>query len=253
MEKTDYYHIIFKRKSVRNYDLTPLDEDTLAEISKHLDNLKPMYDNIKTEIKIISSSEVESRKMKKSFHYIAVFSETNGDYLTNVGFMLQQMDLYLSAGGIGCCWQGSPMPKKEVLESSDLEFIILLAFGKPNEPLHRKVSEFRRKSLQEISDIQGADELLEAARLAPSAGNSQPWFFKGNKSIIHAYTSKVYPVKKYPASIVKKYNTISMGVAIYHLRVAAEHFGKNMEILFDKTLKENFSEGYEYTASLKVG
>ncbi len=94
MEKTDYYPIIFKRKSVRNYDLTPLDEDTLAEISKHLDNLKPMYDNIKTEIKIISSSEVESRKMKKSFHYIAVFSETNGDYLTNVGFMLQQMDLY---------------------------------------------------------------------------------------------------------------------------------------------------------------
>ncbi len=44
-----------------------------------------------------------------------------------------------------------------------------------------------------------------------------------------------------------------MGVAIYHLKVAAEHFGKNMEILFDKPLKENVPEGYEYTASLKVG
>jgi hypothetical protein len=211
-----------------------------------------MYYDIKTEVKIISSDEVESRKMKKSMHYLAVFSDTSGDYLTNVGFMLQQTDLYLSANGIGCCWQGSPQPKEEVLETSDLEFIILLAFGKPNESLHRNISEFRRKPLQEITDIEGADDLLEAARLAPSAGNSQPWFFKGNKSLIHAYTSKAYPVKKYAAEIVKKYNTISMGTAIYHLNVAAEYFGKNMDILFDKTAKENAPEGYEYTASLKV-
>jgi nitroreductase len=252
MKKTDYYHIIFKRKSVRNYDLTPFDDDTIAKISEHLDNIEPMYYDIKTEVKIISSDEVESQKMKKSRHYIAVFSDTSGDYLTNVGFMLQQTDLYLSANGIGCCWQGSPQPKEEVLKSSDLEFIILLAFGKPNEPLHRKVSEFRRKSLQEITDIDGADDLLEAARLAPSAGNSQPWFFKGNKSLIHAYTSKAYPVKKYPAATVKKYNTISMGAAIYHLKVALKHFGKNMDILFDKTAKENVPDGYEYTVSLKI-
>jgi hypothetical protein len=43
-----------------------------------------------------------------------------------------------------------------------------------------------------------------------------------------------------------------MGTAIYHLNVAAEYFGKNMDILFDKTAKENAPEGYEYTASLKV-
>lgn len=252
MKINDYYSIIFKRKSIRSYDLTPLDDDTLRAISKHLNNLGPMYYDIKTEVKIISSSEVESRKMKKALHYIAVFSDTSGDYLTNVGFMLQQTDLFLSASGIGCCWQGSPQPKEEVLETSDLEFVILLAFGKPHEPLHRNVSEFRRKPLQEITDIEGADDFLEAARLAPSAGNSQPWFFKGNKSLIHAYTSKAYPVKKYSPEIVKKYNTISMGTAIYHLNVAAEHFGKNMGILFDRKAEENVPDGYEYTVSLKV-
>ena len=113
-----------------------------------------MYYDIKTEIKIISADEVESRKMKKSTHYLAAFSDTNGDYLTNVGFMFQQTDLYLSADGIGCCWQGSPQPTEEVLETSDLEFIILLAFGRPSESLHRNVSEFRRKRLQEITDIE---------------------------------------------------------------------------------------------------
>lgn len=252
MEKADYYSTIFKRKSIRNYDSIPLDDGTLREISKHLDNLEPMYYDIQTEIKIISSDEVESMKMKKSPHYIAVFSDTHGDYLTNVGFMLQQTDLYLSANGIGCCWQGSPQPKEEVLKTSDLEFIILLAFGRPNEPLHRDVSEFKRKSLQEITDIKGADDLLEAARLAPSAGNSQPWFFTGNKNLIHAYTSKAYPVKKYSPEIVKKYNTISMGTAIYHLSVAAKYFGKKMGILFDKKAEEHAPKGYEYTVSLEV-
>ncbi len=252
MEKTDYYSILFKRKSIRNFDLTPLDENTLAEVSKHLNNLKPMYDDIKTEVKIISSDEVEAR-MKKAPHYIAVFSEPKNDYLVNIGFMLQQMDLFLSAKNIGSCWQGSPKPKEEVLKTSDLEFVILLAFGNSAEPLHRSNAlEFRRKPLNEISSIKGADELLEAARLAPSAGNSQPWFFTGDKNMIHAYGSKSYTVTAFAESLVKKYNTISMGIAIYHLKVALEHFNKKSKIVFDETAKMNSPEGYDYVASLKV-
>ncbi len=250
MEITDYYPIIFKRKSIRNYDLTPLDDNTVAEISKHLDNLKPMYDNIKTEMKIISSDEVKTRIMKKAPHYIAVFSQKKEGYLTNVGFMLQQMDLFFSANGLGSCWQGIPKPKKEVLKSSNLEFVILMAFGKPKESLHRgSVSEFKRKPLQEISNVKGADELLEAARLAPSAANSQPWFFTGEDSIIHVYSAKPNFLK---ALLVKKYIPIDMGIAIYHLKVAAKHFGKKTEIVFDKTAEENAPKGYEYIASLKV-
>ncbi len=118
MEKTDLYSTIFKRKSIRNYDLTPLDENTLTEISNHLKGLDPLYDDIKTELKIISGNDVKRRMMKKAPHYIAVFSEAKEGYLTNVGFMLQQMDLFLSANGIGSCWQGIPKPKKEVLKSS---------------------------------------------------------------------------------------------------------------------------------------
>lgn len=46
----------YKRESIRNFDLTPPpDNNTLAEISDYLQNLKPMYNEIKTELKIISS------------------------------------------------------------------------------------------------------------------------------------------------------------------------------------------------------
>jgi len=250
MENKDLYETIFKRKSIRNYDLTPLDEDTLNDISNHLNNLEPLYDDIKLELKIISESDVNRRFMKKAPHYIAIFSENKEGYLTNVGFMLQQMDLLFSANGIGTCWQGIPKPKKEVLKSSNLEYVIVIAFGKPDEPLYRtSLSEFKRKPLHEMSEVQGADEIVEAARLAPSATNSQAWFFAGDANMIHVYALKPGLIRRL---VAKKYIPIDVGIALYHLKLAAEHFGKNPEIIVDKSAPDSSKQGYEYIASLKL-
>ncbi|MGB9979267.1 nitroreductase family protein [Methanobacterium sp.] len=256
MEITDYYDIIFKRKSIKKYDLTPLDERALEEISNQLKNLKQMYDDIKTEVKILPLEQVEAKKKKKQApHYIAIFSEPKNNYLVNAGYMLQEMDLFLSGNDIGSCWLGSPRPNEDVLKNSDLEFVIVMAFGNPQKPkeLHRNgASDFKRKPLDEISTVKGADEIVDAARLAPSAGNSQPWFFTGDENMIHVYGSKPYAVKEHKAPKVKKYNTISIGIAIYHLQVAFEHFGKNAEIVSDENAKTNAPENYDYITSLKV-
>lgn len=249
MDNKELYETIFKRKSIRNYDLTTLGQNTLKEISDHLQSLTPMYEDIEVELKIISPELVKRRFMKKAPHYIAVFSEAKEGYLTNVGFMLQQMDLYLSAKGLGSCWLGIPQPTKELLKSSDMEFIIFLSFGKPTAPLHRKsVSEFKRKSLEEISDVADAEELLKAARLAPSAGNSQPWFFTGEENIIHVYSIKPGFIR---GLLSGKFIPIDVGIAFYHLKLAAEYLGKKTEIVFDKTVPDNSSKGYEYVASLR--
>ena len=250
MIENDIYQTIFKRKSIRDYNLTPFDEDTLKEIEEYLCALKPLYSEIRTELKILSLNDVKRRMMKKAPHYIAVFSQAKNGYFTNIGFMLQQIDLFLSFNGIGSCWQGIPQPKKKVLKSSNLEFVILIAFGKPKVPLQRtSTSEFRRKPLHEITDISDADELLEAARLAPSAANSQPWYFTGDKTIINTYSVKPNILK---ALLIKKYISIDIGIALYHLKVAAEYFGKTTEILFNETAKETPPKGYEYVLSLKV-
>lgn len=251
----NYYDSIFKRKSVKRYDPTPLSEDTLKDISNHLNNLKPLYDDIKTEVKILPLADVQVKKKKKEApHYLAMFSQTKEGNFANLGFMMQQTDLFLNGNGIGSCWQGSPKPKEEVLKNSNLEFVIVMAFGNPRDSktVHRDISEFERKPLSEITTIEGADELLEAARLAPSSGNIQPWFFAGDKSLIHVYTSKSYPKKDYPIQIIKKYNTISVGIALCHLKVAAEHSGSNMDFLFDKKAENHVHEGYDYTISLKL-
>ncbi len=256
MEMPDYYDVIFKRRSIKRYNQAPLDEKVIEEISNQLKNLKPMYDDIKTEVKILPLDDVEVMKKKKQApHYITLFSEPKGNYLVNAGFMLQEMDLFLSGNDIGSCWLGSPRPNDEVLKNSNLEFVIVMAFGNPKDPesLHRNsTSEFKRKPLNEISSVKGADEVLGAARLAPSAGNSQPWFFTGDENMIHAYIYKPYAVKEHKAPRVKRYNTISMGIAIYHLNVALEHFGKKADISTDETARMNPPEGYDYVTSLKV-
>ncbi len=253
MVMVDLYPQIFKRKSIRNYDLTPLEEGTLDPVVEYINDLEPLYDDIKVDIKILTSDDVNPRMMKKAPYYIAVFSENNEGYKTNVGYMLQQMDLFFSANGWGSCWQGIPKPRNNIIESSDLKFVILMAFGKSNVPLHRtSTMEFKRKPLMKISDIKNegyVGALLEAARLAPSATNSQPWFFKGDNHVIHVYSFKPSILR---ALILKKYIPIDLGIVICHLKMAAQHFGKNPEIIFDKTGEENSPHGYEYVTSMKI-
>ena len=246
----DPYSIVFQRRSIRNYNQDPLDKNTLNKIKSQLKTIKPLYKDIKTEFKILSTENVNQRMMKKAPHYIAAFSEVKEGYLTNIGFMLQQMDLYLSMKGIGTCWQGIPSIKKDVQGSNGLKFIILMAFGKSGDNIHRQdISEFKRKPFHEISDNAEVQEIIEAARMAPSATNSQAWYFTGDNDVINAFIVKPNVLKRV---IAGKYPPLDMGIALYHLYIAAEHFGRKVTFTFDEGTKENSPQNTEYVISLKL-
>jgi nitroreductase len=247
MQNKDFYDIIYKRKSVRKYDLEPLGKNTLEDISAYMDKVKPLYENIKTEMNIVGGEVVKNILPIKAPHYILISSENKEGYLTNVGFILQQVDLFLSSNGLGSCWVGMAQPKKEILKKFQLEYVIALAFGNPTESLHREnISEFKRKTIEKIRDDDKEDKLIEAVRLAPSATNSQPWFLKVDNNKIHAYCIKSNFIK---AIVYKKMNQIDMGIAMCHLWIAARHFGKNVKFVTDKGAVENPPAGYYYTVS----
>ncbi|UTB31894.1 MAG: nitroreductase [Methanobacterium sp. ERen5] len=239
MDKNDIYETIFRRKSIRKYDQDPLDGEILKDIEREVGNLKPLIPGIKTEVLLISSEDVKTRMMKKAPHYLAVFSEESEGYLTNVGYMLQQMDLLFSSNGIGCCWQGIPTIKDHVKPRSKLKFVILLAFGNPDEPLHRSDrSEFKRNPIEKMTDITITDEnreILEAARLSPTATNSQAWFLSGDASSIDVFTTKPNFIR---SLIAKKYIPMDAGIVIYQIMVAANHFNKNPEIVFKEGIEK---------------
>ncbi len=248
MDNLDFYSTIFKRKSVRKYSKEPLESSQLQKVRDHIDGLTPLYENIRTEIVILSDSEIKTMLPIKAPHYVAVYSEAKEGYLTNAGFMLQQVDLFLSANGIGACWLGMGSPNKKAAPRNGLEFVITLAFGAADEPLHREsISEFKRKELSEISSVKGADELLEAARLAPSASNSQPWYFTGSAGSILVCRKLPNMLK---AALYGKFNQVDMGIALYHLRTAALHMGKTIEFR-----KENAAvpKGHEYITTVHIG
>jgi hypothetical protein len=245
LENIDLYPAIFKRKSVRRYDPTPLDEAILAKITRFTATLKPLYDDIKTEMKIVSGDTVRGLFGVKAPHFLVFSSEKKTGYLTNAGFLLQQVDLSLSTNEIGSCWQGVAKPFKGFTVSSGLEIVITLAFGRPAEPSHRKmVEEFRRVSMDKISEVKGMDDLLEAARLAPSANNSQMWFFTGGDGRINVYMAK--------SLFLGRVASIDAGIAICHIWVATIHQGKHFMFVQDLEAEKNAPSGKFYVATLRV-
>ncbi len=246
MEQTNLYPTIFKRKSIRKYSLIPLDKKTLSEIAKYISSVKALVPGINTEMQIVGQEDVKLLIPIKAPHYLLFYSENKEGYLMNAGYMLQQVDLFLSANSIGSCYIGMGQPTKG---ESELEFVMIIAFGNPTELVHRiNASEFKRKSLLQITDVTNNNRLLETARLAPSASNGQPWFFTGSNGIIHAYCSKPNFIK---ALLYEKMNKIDMGIALCHLVISAEHVGYEVGIVRDTKAEAHAPKGYYYIATMQ--
>lgn len=202
--------VIFSRKSCRSYTDTLLDLEVFSEA---LANLTPLYPEIRTEFRIVSREEVRSVCRFIPKQLIAAYSEVKDGYLENVGFLLQQVDLRLQKNGIGVCWIGLGKPTVE--GPSDKEFVILLAVGEPDCEIKRTREEFTRKPPVEISDI--ADPKLEPARFAPSAINSQPWYFVHENDTVHVYRTTNILKKSFSLG---RMNQIDMGIALAHLYIS---------------------------------
>ncbi len=209
--------IIRKRKSIRKYDKTPLDEATLTRVREKLGNLTPLFPDIQYSVTIADKTKGLLAQGSGASSFLVFRSEDKDGAYENIGFIGQQMDLWFSENGLGSCWLGMAKPN----ECGDLPYVISMAFGKPAEALHRNLADFKRKSLPDISD--GNDARLEAARLAPSGMNAQGWYFSAVDGKIHCYRKK-------PGVIAsEKLSRIDMGIALWHIASETERFCFNRE------------------------
>lgn len=208
---------IYKRQSCRTYNQTLLDEKTLDDIKTFISQAKILNDNIKWDYDIVTSNNVKSLLRWRAPHYIFIFSEEKENYKENIGFIFQQLDLYLQSIGIASCWLGMVSPNSEyVNKNPELKFIITISFGKSSTKTYREITDFNRKKLEEIADK--PDEKLKPAQYAPSAINSQPWYFTHNDDgSYNVYREKLGFIKK---RTVGKWNPIDMGISLAHLYVA---------------------------------
>jgi hypothetical protein len=248
MTNSQLYNAIFRRRSIRKYDMSPLPADTIEKLQEYASVAKPLDESIRYEFAYLGSADVKNLLPIKAPHYICLYSEKKGNYLMNAGFLLQQIDLYLSDNHLASCWLGMAKPAKGVpVLMNGLEFVIMLAFGNTTEPLHRaSTSEFKRKNLPEISSVVGANELLEPVRLAPSASNTQPWFFSGDLDHISVSRKKLNLLK---AQVYGKMNQIDIGISLFHLWLSLDHQGDVASYSFEKDAAPS---GYEFMAKVKI-
>lgn len=222
---------VYRRKSIRKYSEEKLTTEQLTAVKGYLHQAKALIPEIKVEYEIVPCSETNCKFNAE--YCLIVYSEEANLWLANVGYLLEQWDLYLATMSIGVCWYG--MGKVEETEKNGLKYAIMLSFGKCDEDDFRKNSEeFNRKALADIWSVAKSSQSVacgqvgEIARLAPSAVNSQPW-----KVIEEGNTLKVYREKgKTPVLsniLFKRWNKVDIGIFLCFLDVALESEGYTYE------------------------
>lgn len=211
----DLLEAIKIRKSTRKYKEEDVSLELQDKILAFCENTKKLYSDILTKCVILSKKDIKCILPFVTNQTIVLYSEEKEGYLENAGFIMQQVDLYLKTLGLGSCWLGMGKTKEELSNYDNLKYVIMLTFGYPDGELARSESEFKRMSLNEISDI--IDDRLEVARLAPSSVNSQPWYFTHVDDIIHVYRMSRGLIK---IDRLEKMNQIDIGIALCHLYVA---------------------------------
>lgn len=239
--------MIYKRKSTRSYTNVPVEEETLRKIREFAGSLTPLYPEIRTQMVVVDGEDVSCILPWKTKQVLALFSEKKEGAAENIGFLFQQLELYLQSLGLGACWLGMGSLKPDEIDvlpdakdAREMAFVIMIAFGYPKGELYRdSTAAFKRKPLREISDRE--DSRLEPARLAPSSVNSQPWYFVHEGDTVRAYCIRAGLLKKKTPHAM---NRVDMGIALAHLYVA------NPET-FRFFREENIPElkNYSYTGS----
>ena len=198
--------MIYRRKSCRSFTGATVDAALLETIKAF--PMKPLHPEIKVHWDIVTRNQVKCICPWTTPQLISIYSEETEGYLENVGFLFQQMDLYLQTLGLGVCWLGmGRMNPKTTTQVEGMKFVIMLAFGHPKgDQLRHDLKGFKRKSMEQITDR--PDAKLEPARLAPSAVNSQPWYFTHEGDTIHVWCSK-------------KGSPLDAGIALAHLYVSS--------------------------------
>ncbi len=252
------YDIIFSRKSIRSFYQETIDWEVIEDILRFADSLPMLTKDIKVEFKLISNIE-QNQGFNSPFavrapYYICLSSEKKDDYLLNAGYLMQQLSLYIETKELGTCFLGAASPGWGLKKTMTFDYVITLAFGKSKVPLYRDPFLAKRSPEKELvvyKEEAPADvrKMLDAARLAPSAYNGQPWRFVVYKNRIHVF------VKKNPwfAKPLDKLKMIDMGIMLANMMISAEELWVDLNLTKSDVVSNKSLRSNEYVLTVLIG
>lgn len=228
----NYYDMIFKRKSFHLFrGKESISEQELQALEDFIQTVRPLDSSIKTKIKIVPEKETSCKR--GGDYCIEFYSEEKGNHLRNVGYLGEQIDLWLADKNIGALWYGIGKPDEKTCD--DLKFIIMISIAKMPETSFRKdMFKAKRKPLNEIwnGDTLSGNQysVAEIVRFTPSACNTQPWSVENSGNELSVFRYKK-PGKRgiMPADKVRYYNRIDIGIFMFFLEVCLEQNGYSFE------------------------
>lgn len=229
------YNMIFKRKSFHIFkDIGTISAAELLTIEQKYKTFQPLEENIRTAVRIVSAKETTCRRGQE--YCILLYSEKKDNYLQNIGYIGEQLDLFLTSQNIGSLWFG--IGKTEEKSYNGMEFVIMIAIAKVGETKFRKdMYKSKRKPAEEIWIGDKIENVTDIVRFAPSACNTQPWIVENTNGCIKIFRYKK-PGKRgiMPANKVSFYNRIDIGIFLCFMDLCFLH----EDIGFDrKIISEN--------------
>ena len=143
--------MIFRRKSFhifRNVGNESISKDELNDMQNAYSEFIPLNPGIKTAIRIVSEKQTNSKRGGE--YCVLLYSEKKDGYLQNIGYLGEQLDLYLVSRNIGTLWFGIGKTKEEPFEG--MEFVIMFSIRKISDDSKYRKDMFKskRKSAEEI-------------------------------------------------------------------------------------------------------
>lgn len=221
----ELYKMIFKRKSFhlfRNIGNDRISANEVEQIEKAYQTLTPLCPEIKTAIRIVPAADTSCKRGQQ--YCILLYSEKKERYLQNIGYLGEQLDLYLVSQNIGTLWFGIGKANEDSYEG--LDFVIMIAISKiDDEKKFRKdMFKSKRKSINEIWFGEPVNGVSDIVRFAPSACNTQPWIVEHTDTVLNIYRYKKQGKRGImPAAKVAYFNQIDMGIFLCFLELCLQH------------------------------
>ena len=244
------YDMIFKRNSFhlfRNIGNERITDDELKDIEKEFNNFEPLVEDITVKMKIVKDSTTCRRGQE---YCILLYSEKKDNYLQNIGYIGEQLDLYLVSKNIGTLWFG--IGKVEEKQLDGLDFVIMIAIAKVDDETKFRKDMYKSKR-KELAEIWNGDYYLDIANIArftPSACNTQPWIVDSSEKELKVYRYRK-PGKRgiMPVDMVKHYNQIDIGIFLCFLELCLNknniNFKRNVYVEENVDNEKNLTATYE--------
>lgn len=251
------YEAIFNRRSVRKYKMEPIPGDVFRQLDRFLEELIPLYPEIGWKFVLFNAMDDEGSTKGlfrvKAPYYLVCYTQDAVNAGRQAGYLTEQVVLYLTAHGIGTCYQGGARAVvKDAPEG--MEQRIVVAFGYPEEEIYRESGKAKRHNITDICIFKEEPEaeisrILTAARLAPSSVNSQPWRFVVYRNRVHVF-AKDNVISKIPAT--REMREVDMGIMLYHMALTAEELWMDAVMAYQPQLAERKVRGNTYVMSMMV-